>query len=813
LPTFSASTLGEILKRDRVLTEKADQILRQVERLRDDVHGTTIVAEARFETRYRRTIARTLNRMELFGLNLSRASRSQPLNVAYVSLEINANYDYGKGGYDFIVKNADKVIGEHKRLVIRGPAGSGKTTLLKWIAVQVASRTFEDAANKWHNAVPFLIRLRDFREGKFPRPADFLGFWAAMIADSMPKNWVQRKLRAGDAVLMIDGVDEVADRYREHVREWIRNLTGEFPDCRIVVTSRPHAVDEPDSGPRWLETEGFCEADLQPMRTWQIEEFVRCWHLAAAEELQYKEDAAKLRDLATALTTTVRSNLVLRHLATNPLLCGVICALHHDTNRQLPEDRIQLYEQCCLMLLERRDLEREVGLEDYPRLTYRQKRALLEDLAYHMRLNGWSVISVSEAELRIRRKLKSMQNLPAGTSPDTTLRFFVDRSGMMRERSVGYLDFAHRAFQEYLSAKAAVDEGDFGVLRKNGTNTQWREVITLAAGLARSAERNRLRANLIADGDSTDDRAASLHLLAAACQQTAVDLSPSVRKKTSERLARYVPPKDVRQIDSVANAAGDLLVPFLKYRGDLELKLAGAYVRALALIGSAEAHAALAEYARDDREPIWQALVLALTDLNPVDYRTIAACSPISSLDLSRLSVRDLTPLAALRRLQSLDLSATDVTDLGPISGLTQLKSLRLRSCRVKDLAPLAGMGQLERLDASGSAVSDLTPITGLSRLRALDLGGTRVTGLTPVSGLTRLESLSLANCEVSDIAPLAGLSKLETLDLQHTQVSNVALLANLPKLREVSLYYTPASNQGKETLRLSLANVRTIRF
>jgi len=38
----------------------------------------------------------------------------------------------------------------------------------------------------------------------------------------------------------------------------------------------------------------------------------------------------------------------------------------------------------------------------------------------------------------------------------------VERSGIIRESTVNQVDFAHRTFQEFFAAKAAIDEGDSG---------------------------------------------------------------------------------------------------------------------------------------------------------------------------------------------------------------------------------------------------------------------------------------------------------------------------------------------------------------
>ena len=237
---------------------------------------------------------------------------------------------------------------------------------------------------------------------------------------------------------------------------------------------------------------------------------------------------------------------------------------------------------------------------------------MLEDLAYYMLRNDWSVVTEKQARARLSLKLEAMQNLPDGASAETALGFFVERSGMLRQPSSGKLDFAYRTFQEFLAAQAAVDEGDFGELRKNATNTQWREVIILAAGLARPKERNELLTNLIKDGDAHKKQGPALHLLAASCQQTAVDLAPAVRKEIEKRLKKHLPPARVRDAERLADAAGGALIPFLQYSKKLNAKQAKAGVRALARIGSPEALEAMSGYVQDRRPVVRKELFRAL---------------------------------------------------------------------------------------------------------------------------------------------------------------------------------------------------------
>jgi hypothetical protein len=411
LPNFTERTLSELLKQNRVLVDAAQQILENLDRIRTKTNEDQGIEATRFETEYRRAVVRNLNKLELFGIDLSRSSRSHPLSIAYVSMDVGGrtkepaatpieiDTDGAEENEESGVDAVEIALAETNRIVIQGPAGAGKTTLVHWIAVQAASRGFDPPLEIWNRVVPFLVRLRQFSDVTLPGPEQFPSLVAPSISGTMPRGWVHRVLQAGDAVVMVDGVDEVAESRRPEVRAWLKDIVDAFPKCRFIVTSRPHAIEKD-----WLKSEGFLDADLQPMDMAGIETFINHWHKAVREEVQREEDVVSLDRLAENLKLILRGNLAIRRLATNPLLCSVICALHRDTNEQLPEDRLDLYERCCSMLLERRDPESGLKLQDYPRLSYRQKRSLLDDLAYWMLKNDWSEIPLNSARDRLQKK-------------------------------------------------------------------------------------------------------------------------------------------------------------------------------------------------------------------------------------------------------------------------------------------------------------------------------------------------------------------------------------------------------------------------
>jgi len=85
LPSFNERTFAEVLKREDILIEKADQILKEVRHLRERLDTTDA---SHFEEEYCKTVARKLDELELFGADVSSVSRRQRLSVAYIMLTV-----------------------------------------------------------------------------------------------------------------------------------------------------------------------------------------------------------------------------------------------------------------------------------------------------------------------------------------------------------------------------------------------------------------------------------------------------------------------------------------------------------------------------------------------------------------------------------------------------------------------------------------------------------------------------------------------------------------------------------------------------
>ncbi|WP_405487168.1 NACHT domain-containing protein [Streptomyces sp. NBC_00096] len=748
--TFTAHALVSQTRAVGELTAKTDELIRR--------SPLPDAADAAFEAAYLPYVAKRHARLTIYGIDLSRSPARWPLDVAYLSLEAapprapepsfdayesaDDHREARRAGLRHLAESrpADQALARSPRVLLRGEAGSGKTTLVQWLAVTAAQQDRADRPAHLRDRVPFVLPLRTLtRHGeRLPAPKDFLGATGCPLAGSQPPGWEHRVLSAGRGLVLVDGIDEVPEPERERTRRWLRDLIDTYDgDNRWLVTSRPSAV-----GQDWLSEDGFGELALSAMGPSDTATFIRRWHAAARGEAG---DAPELDGYEAQLLTAVRTKGDLGRLATNPLMCGLICALHRDRRGYLPHGRKDLYEAALSMLISRRDRERDMKVPD---LREEPQLDLLQRLAYWLIKNGRTEMDRSRAEDIIGRALPAVPEAAALGDARTVFEHFLQRSGLLREPAPGTVDFVHRTFQDFLGARAAVEEGDFGLLASHAADDQWEDVIRMAVALARPRERVAFFGDLLAIGDHAGDQRTGfrVYLLAAACLEHATTLEPSVRAAVEARTRHVIPPRgdiEARALSEVGPLVLDLL-PGPEGLSEME---ASWTVVAASRITSDAALPFLAGYAGHPSLAVRSQLVWAWSRYDTVRYaeEVIARLDP-DGLHYTVTSDEQLHELERLTvRVDSLDVrAAVSVEALDSYLSRHTLTGLRLMEHPVRDLGPLSGhtgLGVFVAADCPG--LVDLSPLRGLP-LRDVHIETTTAVDLRPLESLAALTHLRI---------------------------------------------------------------------
>lgn len=387
---------------------------------------------------------------------------------------------------------ANKLLTEtrSKKAVILGAPGSGKSTLASYFTVMLTQSKAKDLGldgdRDW---LPIVIEIRDLEQNLDLNIFNYLHQFAEsnLTTDKLPPDFFQHWLKQGNAVILLDGIDEVADtakRYR--VVEKLNLFLHQYQNNIAIVTSRPSGYKRD-----FFSTTEFPHYQLQPFNDKKIEEFINHWYDSRYTDPQ---EAARCKD---TLRKALEDNDRIKLLAKNPLLITII-ALIHRYQAYLPKERHKLYDKAVETLLTSWDANKAIsGHKVLKYLDLDDLRRLLESLARWIHSQGSTgdkeggtqidkddLLSWLSKYIKTNKQKKLYE---AREEAERFLSFIRERTGLLNEQGIERYAFVHKTFQEYLCAQdinyEADDEDDFEIvlncIKNNLHVAHWREVLLL----------------------------------------------------------------------------------------------------------------------------------------------------------------------------------------------------------------------------------------------------------------------------------------------------------------------------------------------
>ena len=325
---------------------------------------------------------------------------------------------------------------------ILGAPGSGKTSLLQNISITFASDKAD--AHNLPRYVPITLFLREHIDAMNDDTdlarllQEYFGNERKFSDLKPPENWFNNNLKCGRGLILLDGLDEVADvDKRKKVSEWIDRQIGKYPKSRFLITARPQGYQSaPLQRATVLKIKAFSIA--------QLRKFINNWY---SIHEKHEPTATKKAD---NLIEILQNSPSLKAISVNPLLLTMI-AIVHQFHGALPGSRSDLYKELCRALLQ--DWQKEKVEVKWDK---DQKLKILRPLAGHM-------MEINKAQIPYRdvRQIVAAPLGSIGVGEDRIDEFLDElelRSGLFVEKAAERIGreewgFVHLSFQEFLTAE------------------------------------------------------------------------------------------------------------------------------------------------------------------------------------------------------------------------------------------------------------------------------------------------------------------------------------------------------------------------
>ncbi|EKU97175.1 putative NTPase (NACHT family) [Leptolyngbya sp. PCC 7375] len=352
-------------------------------------------------------------------------------------------------------KKIKEVINGHHNIFVYGDPGSGKTTCLQWMTLKCCQREALQAVipvfvgARWFASTTEHETLQEWIEKRFSQ-------WGCTPAE---RNEI---LESGQAVFILDGIDEIAVTERERIETEIERLLQNYERCRFIFSSRL-GREFPFSG-------GFQKVIIAPLQKAQIRKFVENWFGQPGKDIA----------LADHMLKKLRSKAYrgIRELSQRPILLDLLCVVF-ESQADLPRRRFEVFRK-GIDLMTRKNVSLEEGGSSFKTLRELDVQNILCKIANYFFLKRKIIFPTLEVESTIQDYYEIAYNRPRSLVPSRLILQGIEQSnGLLVRWADNFCTFSHLTYQEFFTADELVRNNRYQEVYEHIDKARWKFVIGL----------------------------------------------------------------------------------------------------------------------------------------------------------------------------------------------------------------------------------------------------------------------------------------------------------------------------------------------
>ena len=328
---------------------------------------------------------------------------------------------------------------QHSKVLLIGDAGTGKSTMLSQLmklCIENWQKEGEDSVHKLpiRLDLKMLNNMSNIDIGSFLRNEVTKYYIDNIVKQNAVSTYVDNTLKDGQAIVFLDGLDEIAKGTKEQIVDNIKDAIEKYP-CQYIITSRITGMGQ------WLsKLDGFYAYELCPLTDQLI-----------SKQVEYTSVVIDGRDSSREkenfLMSAIEENEILYKMAANPMQLMMIVQLLQDDlefeathlRDRVIRNRSELYDEFVQKMVKR---ERE------------KFESLSDDFADDLeRVLGYIAHVMLETQSYAKMKERFEQGTLFGGRTDRLAEILVSADSMgLIDFDYETVKFVHNNWQDYFYA-------------------------------------------------------------------------------------------------------------------------------------------------------------------------------------------------------------------------------------------------------------------------------------------------------------------------------------------------------------------------